>query len=326
MNHLESAFAGEKSFRRYSVIFIVWRYFAMFIAVFLASNIIGGIPLFIAIIFKTISDPDITAKLADNPNDLGILGFDPNVGLILMLIPFMIGLAAFMLLIKPLNHRSIHNVINGTGTIRWSRFFISALVWLIISAIYLIIYIKQDPLNFELNNTTRTLIILAVVSVIFIPFQAAFEEVLFRGYLMQGFAVLFRNRWLPILLTSILFGLMHSLNPEVKDFGFLIMMPQYILFGLIFGIITIIDDGIEAAMGAHTANNIFLCIMVTNESSALQTPALYEQLRVFPWIECGALLISGIIFIVVLKIIFRWKNFSLIFGKVEAPGNTIQVP
>ena len=54
-------------------------------------------------------------------------------------------------------------------------------------------------------------------------------------------------------------------------------MPQYIVFGLIFGIITILDDGIEAAMGAHAANNIFLCIMVTNESSALQTPALYDS-------------------------------------------------
>jgi membrane protease YdiL (CAAX protease family) len=317
MNHLESAFAGKNSF---------WRYFVMFIAVFLASNIIGGIPLFVALAIKTISDPQVIARLADNPNDLGLLGFDPNVGLIMMLIPFMIGLLAFILLIRPLNQRSLLSVINGTGAVRWSRFFISALVWLIISAIYLIVYIKQDPLNFVLNNTTRTLIILAVVSVVFIPFQAAFEEVLFRGYLMQGFAVLFRNRWLPLLITSVLFGLMHSLNPEVKDFGFLIMMPQYILFGLVFGIITILDDGIEAAMGAHAANNIFLCIMVTNESSALQTPAFYEQLKVFPWIECGALLISGIIFIIVLKIIFKWKNFSLLFRKVEAPGNTIQVP
>jgi membrane protease YdiL (CAAX protease family) len=317
MNHLESAFAGKNSF---------WRYFVMFIAVFLASNIIGGIPLFVALAIKTISDPQVIARLADNPNDLGLLGFDSNVGLIMMLIPFMIGLLAFILLIRPLNQRSLLSVINGTGAVRWSRFFISALVWLIISAIYLIVYIKQDPLNFVLNNTTRTLIILAVVSVVFIPFQAAFEEVLFRGYLMQGFAVLFRNRWLPLLFTSVLFGLMHSLNPEVKDFGFLIMMPQYILFGLVFGIITILDDGIEAAMGAHAANNIFLCIMVTNESSALQTPAFYEQLKVFPWIECGALLISGIIFIIVLKIIFKWKNFSLLFRKVEAPGNTIQVP
>ena len=66
------------------------------------------------------------------------------------------------------------------------------------------------------------------------------------------------------------------------------MMPQYVLFGLIFGIITVLDDGIEAAIGAHAANNIFLCIMVTNDSSALQTPAVYEQHNIYPWTELAS--------------------------------------
>ncbi len=83
-------------------------------------------------------------------------------------------------------------------------------------------------------------------------------------------------------MTSLLFALMHGLNPEVKEYGFLNMMPQYILFGLIFGTITILDDGVEAAMGAHTANNVFLCIMVTNKSSALQTAAYYKQAASIP--------------------------------------------
>jgi membrane protease YdiL (CAAX protease family) len=135
---------------------------------------------------------------------------------------------------------------------------------------------------------------------------------------MQGFAALLKNRWFPLIMTSILFGLLHGLNPEVKAFGFLTMMPQYIVFGLIFGIITILDDGIEAAMGAHAANNIFLCIMVTSESSALQTPAVYAQYNIHPWLEFTALLVTGIIFISVLKIIFKWGKLSLIFKKI--PG------
>jgi hypothetical protein len=119
-------------------------------------------------------------------------------------------------------------------------------------------------------------------------------------------------------MTSILFGLLHGLNPEVKEFGFFTMMPQYIVFGLIFGIITILDDGIEAAMGAHAANNIFLCIMVTNESSALQTSAIYSQHNINPWLEFSALLVTGIIFISILKIIFKWNTFSILFKKI--PG------
>ena len=127
-------------------------------------------------------------------------------------------------------------------------------------------------------------------------------------------------------MTSVLFGLMHALNPEVKEYGFLTMMPQYILFGLIFGIITILDDGIEAAMGAHAANNTFLCIMVTNKSSALQTAALYEQHTLYPWTEFGALLVTAIIFILILKRVFRWKNFSLLAGELKADRKNPQIP
>jgi hypothetical protein len=134
---------------------------------------------------------------------------------------------------------------------------------------------------------------------------------------MQGFATLLRNRWFPLIMTSVLFGLMHALNPEVKAFGFFTMIPQYILFGLIFGAITILDDGIEASMGAHTANNIFLCIMVTNKSSALQTPALYEQQNIYPWTEFAALIFTGIAFILILKIIFKWDDFSILFRKIQ---------
>jgi hypothetical protein len=164
------------------------------------------------------------------------------------------------------------------------------------------------------------------VALLFIPFQAAFEEVLFRGYLMQGFTLILRNRLFPVIMTSVLFALLHSLNPEVKEHGFWTMMPQYITFGLIFGIITILDDGIESAIGAHAANNIFLCIMITNKSSALQTPALYEQHTIHPWAEFWVLIITGIIFVLILKLILKWEGFSVIFKPVKRPENDCQRP
>jgi membrane protease YdiL (CAAX protease family) len=223
-----------------------------------------------------------------------------------------------------LNGRTFRQTINGTNSIRWKRFFISTIVWMILSGLYLIIYLGLDPSNFSLNNKSITLLYLTIISLLFIPFQATFEEILFRGYLMKGFAVRVRNRWFPLIMTSVLFGLMHAFNPEVKDFGFITMMPQYLLFGLVFGIATIMDDGIEVAMGAHTANNIFLCIFVTNNSSALQTSALYEQKNIYPWTEFTGLLIASVIFIIVLKIIFRWKDFSILWGKIHINETTVQ--
>lgn len=288
----------------------------MIVLVMLASNTVGSFPLLISMVMKSTSNPDLFSQFAASSNDYGVLGFDSNYLLVMMLLPFVAGLIAFIFLIKPLNNRTIKETVNGTSKIRWNRFFISAFVWLILSAIYLFVYLKIDPANFSINNTSGSLITLTLIALILIPFQATFEEVLFRAYLMQGFAVILRNRWFPLIMTSVLFGLMHSFNPEVKELGFLTMMPQYIIFGLIFGIITIMDDGIEAAMGAHTANNVFLSVMVTNKSSALQTAALYEQHSIYPWTEFTGLLVTGIIFIFLLALLFRWKKISTLFEKI----------
>ena len=289
----------------------------MFAAVLIASNTIGGIPLIVAMVLRSASDPDVLGKISANPNDIGAFGLNPDFGFFAMLFPFIIGLLTFSLLVWPLNGRTLRVTINGTNSFRWNRFFISAFIYGILSALYLLVYLKADPSNFRVNNTSSTIIPLILISFTCIPFQAAFEEVLFRGYLMQGFSVLMRNRWMPLIFTAFLFGLMHSFNPEVEEFGFFAMMPQYVLFGLIFGVITILDDGIEAAIGAHAANNIFLCIMVTNRASALQTQAVYEQINIYPWIEFGGLLISGVIFLLILKKVFKWGSFSRLFSKVS---------
>jgi membrane protease YdiL (CAAX protease family) len=317
MNHLEASFTGKNNF---------WRYVVMFAAVLVVSNTIGAVPLIIAYALRSVSDPSVITSLASNPNDFSVLGLNPNVELFMMLFPFLAGLLAFILLIRPLNGRSLKITVNGTRQIRWNRVLISGGIWMLISAAYLFVYMKADPTNFRLENTSASLVLLIVLTFALIPFQAAFEETLFRGYLMQGFTVLAKNRWVPVIMTSVLFGLMHAFNPEVKEFGFTDMMAQYILFGLIFGIITIMDDGIEVSTGAHAANNIFLCIMVTNRSSALQTPAVYEQINVYQWVEFTGLLVSGIIFIVILKAVFKWKSFSVLFARVEAGKEGDQNP
>jgi membrane protease YdiL (CAAX protease family) len=309
MKHLESAIKGKNQ---------IWRYAIMIFSVFVVSNFIGGIPLILVYAVQTIGNPELVDKLAVNPSDVSVLGIDPNLSFALVLIPFLAGLGAFWLLIKPLNNRTLTETINGTGKIRWNRFFISGLIWMLLSFIYMVAYLKIDPTNFIINNNSCTLFILSLIALVLIPFQAGFEEVLFRGYLMQGFGLLVNKRWFPLVMTSLVFGLLHSFNPEVKVFGFLTMMPQYILFGLIFGIITILDDGIEAALGAHAANNIFLSIMITNKSSALQTEALYSQQNIYPWLEFAALAGISLLFVLILKRIFRWGGgFAVLLEKID---------
>jgi membrane protease YdiL (CAAX protease family) len=189
----------------------------------------------------------------------------------------------------------------------------------------------MEPANFRINNTSSTLIGLALISILFIPFQALFEEVIFRGYLMQGFTSLSGSskgflRYIsfitgstlfPLLLTSILFGIMHAWNPEIKEYGFFTMIPQYALFGLLFGITTVLDDGIEIAAGAHASNNIFTSIMLTNSSSALQTPAIFEQVNIQPWVDFAALVVISVLFFFIMKKIYGWKDITLLWRKIS---------
>lgn len=317
MKHLEYSFVGKNN---------LWRYIVFIVLIFAATNTIGSLPISIISLIKSSYDPGVLSKIASDLNYLTNLGIDGNILLLLVLFPFIVGLATYIFLIKPMHSKHFLETITGNGSIRWNRVIISGTVWMILMAAYLFIYIGIDPSNFSVNNNSSSLFLLAIVSFLFIPFQASFEEVMFRGYMMQGFTTIIPNRLFPLAATSILFALMHTLNPEVKEYGFLSVMPQYLTFGLIFGILTILDDGIEAALGAHAANNIFLCIMVTQDSSALQTDAFYKQHNFHPWIELGGLVISGIILILVLKKIFRWRGFSILYSRVEQKHIGIQTP
>ncbi len=307
MRHLENILDKQNQW---------WRYLIMFLTVFVAANFIGGIPLILVIAFKnTPGDGAITAD-SFGMMDLSQYGIDQNLMLILMLIPFVISLVFFALLIKPLNKQSFKEVINGTDRIRWRKFFYAFFVWIVIMAIYLIVDISLNPDNFSLNFSLWRFIPLVFISIILIPIQTSFEEVMFRGYLSQGVAAWTKNRLMVVLIPAFLFGMMHVFNPEIKEYGFWITMPQYIIFGVVFGLVIVLDDGIETAMGAHAANNIFLSIFVTFKASALQTPALFVQKELDPVKDLITLILISLLFIFILYRKYKW-NIKVLFLPVK---------
>ena len=130
------------------------------------------------------------------------------------------------------------------------------------------------------------------------PFQTSFEELTFRGYLMQGSYLLFNNKWAALVLTSVIFGLMHSANPEVEAFGAWVALPQYIIMGFLLGYVAIKDNGMELSLGIHVANNILSAITFTSDSSTLQTHALFRDLAPSSsWMDSVVILIAALVFV-----------------------------
>ncbi|MGA0273980.1 MAG: CPBP family intramembrane glutamic endopeptidase, partial [Flavobacteriaceae bacterium] len=167
-----------------------------------------------------------------------------------------------------------------------------------------------NPESFSWNFDSKKFVVLFLIAIVFIPIQTSLEEFIFRGYLMQGFGGLFKNAWAPLLMTSIIFGLLHLFNPEVDKLGYGILI-YYIGTGLFLGIMTLMDDGIELALGFHAANNLITALLVTSSWTAFQTESVLID-HSEPSLE-GELLLSLFIFyplfLLVLARKYQWKDW-----------------
>ena len=235
----------------------------------------------------------------------------------LLLFVFMLG--ALFLWVKFIHQQTITSLTTSRKKVDWKRLFFSFGIWslFLIGATYITFLL--NPENFQLNFQLQPFLILLLIVVIFIPIQTSFEEYLFRGYLMQGIGLMAKNRWLPLCLTSILFGVMHISNPEVEKMGLLILV-YYIGTGFFLGIITLMDDGMELALGFHAANNLVGALLVTSSYSALQTNAILTDISE-PSAGFDIILPVFIVFPILLFIFskkYKWTNWKeKLFGKVQ---------
>jgi hypothetical protein len=196
----------------------------------------------------------------------------------------------------------------------------------VISIIILGIGIYAEPENLIWNFKPIPFFTLVVISLLFLPLQTSFEELLFRGYFMQGLGVLAKNRWFPLLVTSVVFGLLHGANPEVDKLGNQIMI-FYIGTGLLFGITTLMDEGTEIALGMHAANNIIAALFVTTDWMAFQTAALYIDTSEpsLGWDTYLPVFVLYPLMLIIFSRKYGWKNWSeKLFGKVEGPNLIIE--
>lgn len=203
--------------------------------------------------------------------------FDSNTTLFFLLIPFAIVLAALYLLVRFYHNQSFLSVTTSRKKVDWKRVVFSFTIWASITIITTLISYFLYPEDFKWNFNPLPFAFLVIIGALLIPIQTSTEEYVFRGYLMQGFATLSKNKWFPLLLTSLIFGGMHWFNPEVTQMGPIIMV-YYIGTGLFLGIITLMDEGMELALGFHAANNLIGALLVTSDWSAFKTNSIFKDI------------------------------------------------
>ena len=242
-----------------------WKYLLGSFIVIIFS-IIGQLPLSFFITTEAISQ-------AGGDPMIALRNLDKNLQLFLILIPFVFGFLGLYLVIKKLHNRNFISITTYRSNVDWRRIIHSFILWASITIIFISADFFINSEDYQINFKFDKFFILLIIGFILIPIQTSLEELLFRGYLFQGFSLYFKRPWIGLFLTSFIFGCLHIFNPEVQKLGLGILI-YYIGTGLFLGIITLMDEGIELALGFHAANNLITALLVTSSWTAFQTESI----------------------------------------------------
>jgi hypothetical protein len=299
-----------------------WKYVVGFIVVFvIATQIIGAMPLMGAIAYKTLETGNMI-DMSDMSNVYNL--FDSNTTLLLILIPFVVGFVALFLWVKFLHKLDFKSLTTSRKKIDWKRVLFSFLLWGGITILMIVLDYQLSPENYQWNFEFNKFIVLVIIAVLLVPIQTSFEEYLFRGYLMQGIGIAAKNKWVPLLVTSFIFGMMHIANPEVAKIGYIIMV-YYIGTGLFLGVLTLMDEGMELALGFHAANNLITALLVTANWTAFQTDSILKDMSE-PTAGVDVLIPVLVVFPILLFIFskkYQWSDWKeKLMGNVLPPNNS----
>lgn len=261
------------------------------------------------------------AEFVKNP-DFAAYGIPSYQGLALLVGMFAIAFLVLAISTKFLHRKRLTDLISPSGSIRWSRVIFGFLFWILLTGISETIHYFLAPETYTFQFDLGRFLPLFLVSLFLLPIQTSFEEVFTRGYLMQGIAILSRNKWIPLLLTAMMFAALHGANPEIAKFGYFTMMSYYVLAGLFLGLLVVLDDGLELALGVHAAINIFGSCIVSYEGGVLQTDSIFVTDIVSPNMMIVTFLFAAIIFLLVAHKKYGWQ-WSTLLQKVNPNHNVV---
>ncbi len=301
MNYIQQGFKGELGKWKYLI--IPFLFFGFMALNFLAMMLI---------------DIDVDEIIKNEIATKGATRF-----LIESLMPFAVGLFVVFFWVKFVHKQTITSLTTSRKKIDWQRIFFSFILWGSLTAIFVFIDYKTTPEDYQFNFDITKFITLAIVGILLIPLQTSFEEYFFRGYLMQGLGVSLKNRWMPLIITSVIFGMLHIANPEVSKIGYGILV-YYIGTGFFLGIITLMDEGLELALGFHAANNLITALLVTANWTVFQTDSVLVDISE-PSLGADVYMPVFIVFPILIFIFskkYKWNSWKeRLTGKITEPLN-----
>jgi membrane protease YdiL (CAAX protease family) len=286
--------------------------------------VIGQLPLTIVQMYKVGQDSSIgldEVQKFSETMDFSIFGIHKNMGLILLILIFFFAMAGLLLVLK-MHKKRLIDLIAPDAKVDLNRILYGFAFWFLLTLLAEFVLYLVDPDNYTFRWSGGSFVALVIISLVMLPVQTSFEELFFRGYIMQGVAFHTKNAIISLIVSSIFFGLIHGMNPEVGKFGFITMMLYYISAGLFLGLVTIMDGRLELALGIHAATNIYGATIATYEGSVLQTDSLLVNKVVNPYVMLLIFVLAAALFYYFAAKKYHWQGLQTLKTSVNlTPGN-----
>lgn len=226
---------------------------------------------------------------------------------ILLLINFLPIFVAIIIAQKIWHLRPIKKLLTSASRFRWNYLFRTMFIIFVFYGLlsfgeFLIFPNEYEALQFQTNFSVYFKLL--IITLIFVPFQAASEELLCRGYLNQALVKYIGSPWVVFIITSAGFAALHAGNPEASG-----QLGPYLssifLFGMAMCVLLYFEGGIESAIGAHIANNVFVFALLGYEDPYLPNTSLFTLGEpVIGWKDFGIEVVMTIILIALII----WAN------------------
>ena len=250
-------------------------------------------------------------NMVDAQNQLNAILLSPLILLLLTLVIYVFFFIVFYIFTRVIHKRKFISLINLDSKVNWMKILKGASIWFIILGLFTFVSFLLSPESYKFTFNPNTFGILLLITILGIPIQASFEEIFFRGYLMQGFGLLTKKPIIPLLATSILFAILHGAN-GVNSLINVFIVLQILIVGLMLGIIALGENRIETAMGVHIANNMFAFLIVSSSDEVVGgLPSIFTlPPSTLPDLYMG-LLTTIIAVIITLTVVFWGKKDKL---------------
>lgn len=199
--------------------------------------IIGGFALSDAFLFKTVLGNPQIAPLYKNFYQLTI-GFSSMILLLWLWIRFFEGRKFF--------------TIGFTKKDAFKKYIKGFLIGFLMLTAVIGLMAIGGYINFDVEKISFGTDILWIALIMLIGYiiQGASEEIIFRGWQMQVIGARYRP-WLGVVISSVLFAILHGLNSGVS----ILAIINIVFFGILLALFVLRQNSLWAACGWHSAWN-----------------------------------------------------------------------